>query len=89
VYPAEVEGVLREFAGIIDAAVYGMPDDRWGQRVCAAIVGDVDLEALEAWLRPRLTGYKRPKEIHIVPELPHTASGKTKRLSVAQVVALQ
>jgi acyl-CoA synthetase (AMP-forming)/AMP-acid ligase II len=89
VYPAEVEGVLREFAGINDAAVYGTPDDRWGQRVCAAIVGDVDLEALEAWLRPRLTGYKRPKEIHIVPELPHTASGKTRRLSVAQVVALQ
>ena len=89
VYPAEVEGVLLEFAGILDAAVYGMPDDEWGQRVCAAIVGDVNIVELQSWLRPRLAGYKRPKEIHIVSGLPHTASGKTKRMSVPQVVAEQ
>lgn len=89
VYPAEVEGVLVEFAGVQDAAVYGVPDDRWGQRVCAAIIGDVDISALDVWLRSRLAGYKRPKEIHIVTGLPSTASGKTKRLSVAQVVADQ
>ncbi len=89
VYPAEVEGVLLEFAGVQDAAVYGMPDDRWGQRVCAAIVGDIDIDELQIWLRPRLSGYKRPKEIHIISGLPHTASGKTKRMSVPQVVAEQ
>ncbi|MCX6434286.1 MAG: AMP-dependent synthetase, partial [Actinobacteria bacterium] len=89
VYPAEVEGVLLGFAGVQDAAVYGMPDERWGQRVCAAIVGDVDIDELQDWLRPRLSGYKRPKEVHIITGLPHTASGKTKRMSVAQVVAEQ
>jgi len=89
VYPAEVEGALLEFPDVLDAAVYGMPDDRWGQRVCAAVVGDVDVEELTAWLRTRLAGYKRPKEIHIVAGLPHTASGKTKRLAVADVVAGQ
>ena len=89
VYPAEVEAALMEFPGVIDAAVYGVPDDRWGQRVCAAVVGDVDTDGLDAWLRSRLAGYKRPKEIHVVVGLPHTASGKTKRLSVAEAVARQ
>jgi acyl-CoA synthetase (AMP-forming)/AMP-acid ligase II len=89
VYPAEVEGALLEFPDVIDAAVYGMPDEHWGQRVCAAVVGDIDVEALTAWLRTRLAGYKRPKEIHLVSGLPHTASGKTKRLAVAEVVAGQ
>jgi acyl-CoA synthetase (AMP-forming)/AMP-acid ligase II len=89
VYPAEVEAALMEFPGVLDAAVYGVPDERWGQRVCAAIVGAVDIGALDAWLHDRLAGYKRPKEIHVVAALPHTASGKTKRLSVADAVAQQ
>ena len=89
VYPAEVEGVILAFPGVRDAAVYGQPDEQWGQRVCAAVVGDVDVEALAAHLRSRLSGYKRPKEIHVVAALPRTASGKTKRRSVADVVAAQ
>jgi long-chain acyl-CoA synthetase len=89
VYPAEVEGAILRFPGVHDAAVYGMPDDHWGQRVCAAVVGDVDVEALAQYLRSQLSGYKRPKEIHVVGALPRTASGKTKRRSVADVVAAE
>lgn len=87
VYPAEVEGVLLSFPGVEEAAVYGRPDPQWGQRVCAAVVGDVDPHELSSWARERLAGYKRPKEIHLVGRLPHTASGKIRRLAVADEVS--
>ena len=88
VYPAEVEGALCSYPGVIDAAVFGRPDDVWGQRVCAAVMGDVEPQAVESWVRERLAGYKRPKELHIVTDLPRTASGKIQRLRVAAALGL-
>ncbi len=86
VYPAEVERVLGEVAGVADIAVFGVADDRWGERVCAAVVGGVDESALVAHARRHLAPAKRPKEYHVVDLLPRTATGKVRRLDVAELV---
>jgi long-chain acyl-CoA synthetase len=79
VYPAEVEGALADAPGVEQVAVFGLDDDRWGQRVCAAVVGDVDLDVVRALARARLAPYKRPKQLFVVAELPHTGTGKLQR----------
>ena len=71
VYPAEVEAVLRECPGVDDVAVFGQPDDRWGERVCAAIVGSATPGDVDAFAHTALAGYRRPKQYVGVPELPH------------------
>jgi len=88
VYPAEVEAVLGEVAGVGDLAVFGLPDERWGQRVCVALVpsfpsgtGSVKglIEALRAHAAVRLAPYKRPKQYEVLDDLPRTATGKVQR----------
>lgn len=86
VYPAEVEAALLSHAGVVEAAVVGIPDEQWGQRVVAFVrVHDAahpaDLaEELRAHCRARLAGYKTPAEIRFAAEpLPRTASGKLRR----------
>jgi len=88
VYPAEVEDVLAGFPGVRDVAVFGVEDERWGQRVCAALVGDPDLDALDAWARERLAPAKRPKQVYVVDELPRTATGKVRRLDLPSRLGL-
>ena len=88
VYPAEVEAVLTELAGVEEVAVFGVEDDDWGQRVCAAVVGDVAEDALRQHAASRLAPYKRPKRYFIVDALPHTATGKLRRGEVAESVGL-
>lgn len=83
VYPAEVEALLRECPGVRDVAVYGLPDATWGQRVCAAVVGPATSAEISAWCHRELAGYRRPKEIVAVPELPLTANGKVVRDGLA------
>jgi long-chain acyl-CoA synthetase len=83
VYPAEVENALREHPGVDEIAVFGVPDPRWGQRVCAAVVGTASAEELGGFARERLTPPKRPKEFVHVEALPHTATGKLRRLELA------
>ena len=79
VYPAEVENTLAEHPGVTDVAVYGVPDDRWGQRVVAAVVGSATAAELDAWCRARLAPPKRPKEYVALDELPRTLTGKVLR----------
>lgn len=79
VYPAEVEAALAGAPGLVDIAVFGRPDVRWGQRVCAAYVGDVDEQVLRDLAGERLAPPKRPKEYERVDELPRTATGKVRR----------
>ena len=79
VYPAEVESALADAPGLVDIAVFGREDERWGQRVCAAIVGTTDEESLRALAAERLAPPKRPKEYVRMAELPRTATGKVKR----------
>jgi acyl-CoA synthetase (AMP-forming)/AMP-acid ligase II len=85
VYPQEVERVLHENGSIGDVVVYGVPHDEWGQEVQAAVVpapeAEIDVEALQAWARERLAGFKCPRRFHIVDELERTATGKVKRVA--------
>jgi acyl-CoA synthetase (AMP-forming)/AMP-acid ligase II len=79
VYPAEVERVLESHPDVMESAVFGVPDEAYGQRVCAAVVGDVDAEAVRLWARERLPGSHAPKTVIRVDALPRTATGKVKR----------
>ena len=87
VYSAEVERVLGEFPGVDDIAVFGVEDEQWGQRVCAAVVGAVDAAALRAHAREHLAPAKRPKEYHRLEALPRTPTGKVRRLDLPDLVA--
>ncbi|MEZ4460157.1 MAG: class I adenylate-forming enzyme family protein [bacterium] len=76
VYPVEVEEALHTIPGVIEAAVVGVPDEKWGERVVAFVVGDVDVEALQSQLRNTLSGPKLPRAWHHVETLPRNATGK-------------
>lgn len=83
VYPLEVENALREVPGVEDVAVFGAPDEAWGQRVCAAVVGSATTEALAAHARQVLAPAKRPKDYVMLTALPMTATGKVQRQALA------
>lgn len=83
VYPAEVEAVLRAHPAVADAAVVGLPDAHWGQRVAAAVVvrpgQQLSAEELLRFCEARLARYKLPRELRFVAELPRNAAGKVLR----------
>ncbi|MCA1709302.1 MAG: AMP-binding protein, partial [Actinobacteria bacterium] len=83
VYPLEVERVLVEHPSVAEALVYGTPSDEWGQEVRAIVVPapnqPLDGELLRAWARERLAGFKCPRLIEIVDDLPRTSTGKLHR----------
>jgi acyl-CoA synthetase (AMP-forming)/AMP-acid ligase II len=80
VYPAEVERVLAEAPGVAASAVVGVPDERLGERVGAALErgreGDIDLEAVVAHCRANLAAYKVPERWLVVDRLPRNQMGK-------------
>jgi len=88
VYPAEVESVLAEVPGVAEVAVFGMSDPDWGERVCAAVVGAAEKEALARHARSRLAPYKRPKAYFTVADLPRTATGKLRRRDLPALLGL-
>lgn len=84
VYPLEVEQILASAPGVRDIAVYAVPDPDWGQRVCAAVVGEVAEADLTAYAREHLAPPKRPKRWTFRDELPRTLTGKVRRTELAQ-----
>ncbi|MEJ2751985.1 MAG: fatty acid--CoA ligase family protein, partial [Chloroflexota bacterium] len=90
VYPAEVETVLQTHPAVAGACVVGIADEEWGPRIAAAIVlaepEEVTAEALLDYCRQRLAGYKLPRRVVFLNDLPQTASGKIKRDAVAELV---
>ncbi|MEF8871434.1 MAG: o-succinylbenzoate--CoA ligase [Haloarculaceae archaeon] len=83
VHPAEVESVLRDHPDIADAAVVGLADEEWGERIGALVVAaDVDIEDVEAFARERLADYKIPRRFAVTTELPRTPSGTVDRDAV-------
>ncbi|MGY1917155.1 class I adenylate-forming enzyme family protein [Blastococcus sp. SYSU DS0973] len=88
VYPAEVEAVLDAHPGVVESAVFGVPDPDWGQRVVAAYVGGAGAEELAGWAREHLAPAKRPRSLHALAELPRTSTGKVRRLDLPGVLGL-
>ncbi len=85
VYSTEVENVLYQHPAVLEAAVFGVPDERWGEAVCAAVVlkpgAQATAEELIRLCKQHLAGYKAPKRIDFTAGLPRTGSGKiAKRL---------
>jgi long-chain acyl-CoA synthetase len=75
--------------GVLEVAVFGVVDDEWGERVCAAVVGVGDEDALRRHASQRLAPYKRPKTYFLVGELPHTATGKLRRRDLPVILGLR
>jgi acyl-CoA synthetase (AMP-forming)/AMP-acid ligase II len=80
VYPKEVENVLGEHPAISEVTVIGLPDPKWGEAVTAVVVlkeeAGLSLEEVKAFCRDRIAGYKIPKGLKIVNEIPKNATGK-------------
>ncbi|MBM3546146.1 MAG: long-chain fatty acid--CoA ligase [Alphaproteobacteria bacterium] len=83
VYPAEVEHALLAHPEVLEAAVIGVADERWGEVGRAFVVPRADArpepERLRAFCRERIAGYKVPKTILVVADLPRTAAGKVQK----------
>ncbi|KQY89229.1 MULTISPECIES: malonyl-CoA synthase [Roseateles] len=81
VYPAEIEGFLNELPGVGESAVIGVPHPDFGEAVVAVITpaGQPDPEALIRELKSRIAGFKVPKRVIVVPELPRNAMGKVQK----------
>lgn len=87
VYPAEVEGALADLAGLSEIAVFGVPDERWGETVVAvAVVADDQLDeaAIISACRERIASYKKPTRIVFLDQLPRTASLKVDKPALRQ-----
>jgi long-chain acyl-CoA synthetase len=88
VAPTEVENALRQYPGVDDVAVVGLPSDHSGEEVVAAIVvagnEEVDVEAVRDFARTLLTPYKVPRRIFVVDELPKSIIGKVLRRQVRE-----
>ena len=77
--PEEVEQVLRSHPEIEDAAVIGVPDLKWGEEVRAVVVGSseqVDEDMIIEFCRDKIAGFKRPRSVVFVGELPRNVMGK-------------
>ncbi len=83
IHPIEVEDVLRRHPDVGDVAVFGLPDRQWGEVVAAAVVPRAGRsptpETLLAFAGARLAGYKRPRQVFVLPSLPRTATGKVRK----------
>jgi long-chain acyl-CoA synthetase len=90
VYPSEVEDALRRVPGVLDAAAVGIPHESGGETVMAAVVAhqgvELDPEAVRTAAREHLTGYKVPRQVFVLDELPRSMVGKTLHREVRQQI---
>jgi long-chain acyl-CoA synthetase len=88
VYPREIEEVLYELEGVVEAAVIGTPHERLGETVTAIVVadGDIDAERVETHCRERLADYKIPRRVEFVDELPKTSTRKIDKVQLREQV---
>jgi len=86
IYPKEIEDVLASDPAVLEAAVIGVPDDTWGEVVVAFVQprpgSTIDVEELKRRCAESLSGYKRPKTIHVLEALPKNAVGKLDKKSL-------
>ena len=90
IYPVEIEQVIATLEGVAEVAVVGAPDAQWGEAVAAFVVrtpgSDVDETRILEHCRARLAGYKKPRDIVFVEELPRTSNNKVSREQLRQRV---
>jgi len=88
---SEVERVLYELPQVKDAAVIGLPDERWGERPVAVVVlhpgVSLDLDTLSAHCRQSLAGFKIPKSLVVCDDLPRNPSGKILKRELRALIA--
>jgi fatty-acyl-CoA synthase len=96
IYPAEIENLLAAQPGVMECAVIGFPDARWGEvaAACVVLARDTDeaqmKERLSQALSSQLARYKLPRQWHFLRELPKTALGKVQKVQLlAQLIAKQ
>jgi acyl-CoA synthetase (AMP-forming)/AMP-acid ligase II len=86
VYPREIEDVLYLHPDVADCAVYGVPDERWGEALKAVVQpragASLSTDDVVAWCRERLADYKRPRLVAFVDELPRDPNGKIAKHSL-------
>lgn len=89
VYPLEVEHWLSSHPAIAEAAVVGIPDEKWGEVVTAFIVRNdhaaIDMEHLKPYCARKLANYKIPKQFHLIDELPKTHVGKIDKKELKKI----
>ena len=88
----EVEDVVSLHPDVAAVAVVGVPDDRWGETVCAVVVPAAGVDAFDPdglvrWTDGRIAGFKRPRRVVVVDELPLNASGKVDKVAVRRLAA--
>ena len=80
IYPREIENCLYESPDVVDCAVFGVPDEKWGESLVAVVqrrVGsNLDAEGVVAWVRDHMADYKKPRYVEFVDELPRDPNGK-------------
>lgn len=87
IYPREIEDVLYEHPGVMEATVIGIPDERWGEAAHALVVPrgtPPGADVLLAHCRERIAAYKVPKTLEFVESLPHNAVGKVVKREVRE-----
>ena len=91
VFPQEVEDLLIAHPEVADAAVFGVPDDDFGQRLAALVVlrpgASVAGDELKPYVRERLARHKVPREITLVDSVPRTSTGKLQRRKLGELYA--
>ncbi|MFP6741773.1 MAG: long-chain fatty acid--CoA ligase, partial [Alphaproteobacteria bacterium] len=80
IYPAEIEGVLINMPGVRDCAVFGIPDEEYGEALCAyvepLIGASLDVDGVRAYLKEHIANYKVPKVVEFQADLPREDTGK-------------
>jgi acyl-CoA synthetase (AMP-forming)/AMP-acid ligase II len=80
IYPREIEDILAVHPAIAEIAVIGVPDEKWGERLCACVVlqpgSHLATDEVDAFCRGKLAGFKIPRELRLLPALPRNANGK-------------
>jgi long-chain acyl-CoA synthetase len=80
IYPAEIEAQLHRMPGVADCAIFGIPNEEYGEAVCAVVQPqpgiDLSESDVKAYLSGRVAGYKMPRRIEFLAELPREDSGK-------------
>jgi acyl-CoA synthetase (AMP-forming)/AMP-acid ligase II len=89
IYPAELENLLAAHPAILEAAIVGMPDDKWGELVRAFIVkrpgASATAEEIIDFLRPKIASFKLPRRVDFIDALPRNPSGKILKIALRKV----